>query len=106
MLKEAKLIYGIQEYDISYKNGLPKEFDFDNPEMCARRIFEVMSHESGSHTLKGCKVRIDKQGKIAALVGNGVRVTYQPVEILRFTTQDFLDSLFRSELIEIGNVLA
>jgi hypothetical protein len=79
MLAFANLNYGRRAYEVLPNETLPlpQEFDFENAEACARKIFAIMSNASGGHLIKGCKVATNKVNGTANLTGNGVHVFYQ-----------------------------
>ena len=78
MLRISSLSYGSSRYRVepSELRPLPEEFDFDNPEECARLIFAVMSNASGGHTLSDCTLRYNKRLQRANLTASGCHVYY------------------------------
>jgi hypothetical protein len=56
---------------------LPAEFDFSDPEECARTIFAIMSCQSGGFTLRDCKLAYDPERRSANLTCGGMHVYYQ-----------------------------
>lgn len=101
-LQKADLNFGFSSCQVVATEGvpLPQTFDLDNPEACARRVFEVMSKASGGHRLKACVLSLNREIGMASLNCKGAKVLYgqpskdmsaeQVIELLRKTERFFL----------------
>jgi hypothetical protein len=66
---------------------IPKEFDFENAEECARTIFSIMSCQSGGFTLNDCKLAYDAKRRAANLTCGGMHVYYEDDTLPKMTPQ-------------------
>ena len=89
MLKFAHLCYGSSLVLVEATEAcpLPQEFDFQDPETCAKSIFAMMSTQSGGFTLTNCKLCYDQERRSANLTANGVHVYYQDDSAPKFTLE-------------------
>jgi hypothetical protein len=83
---------------------IPTTFDFDNPEECARLIFACMSNASGGFTLRNCKLRIDREWKMANLTSTGCHVFYAPAERQKRSIEEVIAAEQRQEVFQLGIV--
>lgn len=102
----ATLSYGSTQYPVvpSELSPLPLEFDFNNPEDCARKIFAIMSNASGGHTVRDCKLRINREEKLANLTGSGVHVYYAVKGRAKMSIEQILKLEKEKEVFLLGNV--
>lgn len=105
-LQFAKLYYGVNGYDIqpSETLPLPRKFDFDNPEKCARLIFALMSQASGGFTLRDCRVHINAEVEMASLVANGAHIFYAPDNRPKLTASQAMDLIVHRKTLTLGSV--
>jgi hypothetical protein len=106
-LQSAHLYFGSSSCEVVATEGvpLPKSFNFDNPEACARTVFEVMSRASGGHTLKGCQLSFHRESGIASLYCKGTRVLYgQPP--LNLSAEQAIKIFRETETFALGDVTA
>ena len=77
-LKRATINYGTRQYHVAGEGTvpLPLQFDFADPEACARKVFAVMSNASGGHAFRDCKVRYHLGRRTANLTSSGCHVYY------------------------------
>lgn len=108
MLKFAILTYGASGYHVKPTEDLPlpAEFDFANPEACAKLIFAVMSNASGGHTLRDCKVGVHLARRTANLTCNGAHVYYTPADLQQPMTLEEAQQAHTERVVyELGSVV-
>lgn len=105
-LEIATLYYGSTQYPVlpSEISPLPLEFDFNNPVDCARKIFAIMSNASGGHTVRDCKLRINREEQIANLTGSGVHVYYAVKGRAKMNIEQILKVEKEKEVFPLGSV--
>lgn len=81
---------------------LPAEFDFNNVESCARRVFALMALASG-FPVKRCQLRIDPVRMTANLTANGVHVFYTPT-LPKMSLDEAIAAHKRTQLFHLGDV--
>lgn len=70
MLEIANINYGNgSSYSVIYTEELPFEFDFDNPEECAKEIFAKMSNFSGGSQFMIARFKFGRIEKLLTLLG-------------------------------------
>lgn len=104
-LQSAHLYFGSSSCEVVATEGvpLPKSFNFDNPEACARTVFEVMSRASGGHPLKGCQLSFHRELGIASLYCKGTRVLYGKPP-LNLSAEQAIKIFRETETFDLGDV--
>lgn len=106
-LQKANLNFGSSSCQVVATEGvpLPQAFDLDNPEACARKVFEVMSKASGGHRLKACVLSLNRESRMASLHCKGAQVLYG--QMPKDTSAEKMIDLFRkTERFLLGDVTA
>lgn len=106
MLKIANVYYGSNRYPVKPDSTLPlpAEFDFNQPEQCARTIFAIMSNAAGGHPLRGCKLWIHHERRTANLTADGVHVYYAPEQNQPMTAQQAIQVEGERHFMSLGTV--
>jgi hypothetical protein len=109
-LNIATLSYGSSAHPVESNEHtpIPLEFDFNDPEACARKVFAIMAFASGGFVISNCVLRIHRKRNTANLTANGVHVYYHD-ESQPLLTLDQAMALANSNEVEVfrlGTVLA
>lgn len=108
MLKFAHLTYGstVVSVDPSETTPIPLEFDFNDAEMCARKIFAIMSNASGGHKLRACRLKYHAERQTANLTANGMHVYFAPYGQRVFkTVEEAIKAESECIIVQLGDVV-
>lgn len=105
-LEIAHLNYGFTPCAVKPSESipLPAQFDFDDVEGCARKIFALMSNASGGFLLRDCRVRIHRERKTANLTANGAHVYYADKSLPKLDVEQAIQLMADSEVLDLGSV--
>lgn len=105
-LFRAAICYGSNEYPVEAGplHPLPPEFDFENPEACARLALAVLSNAAGGHTLRDCRVIYSLERRNAVVSASGAYARYSSPDRSALTVEDALRIMAESITIQLGSV--
>lgn len=106
-LKLATLSYGSARYDVTPNETLPlpAEFDFDQPEDCARLVAAIMSNASGGHRLRAVRLSIHRKRCTANITAaNGAHVYYAPENSDRLSAEQAAQVFAEATVFMLGDV--
>ncbi|MFV3332585.1 hypothetical protein ACNFIA_16735 [Pseudomonas sp. NY15437] len=96
-LQHAHLLFGQSTEVIasSESTPIPREFDFTEPEDCAKSIFALMGRAAGGFPIEACCLRVNSERRTAILVGRGVHVVYRDTSLPTLTAEEAMDMVQR-----------